>query len=83
MLVLILLAYGCPIQATLAPHCLWCSAGVVKAFGFDERAARDWQQRAGQDCQRVHERLVESRQHDLGQVQADEIKAKTQKGPLC
>jgi transposase-like protein len=70
MLVLTLLAYGCPIQA------------IVKAFGFDERTVRDWQRRAGKHCQRVHEHLVESRQHDLGQVQADEIKAKTQKGTL-
>lgn len=66
--VLVLLAYGCPIQA------------IVKAFGLDERTVRDWLVRAGQHCQRVHEQLVENTVHDLKQVQADEIKVKTQKG---
>ena len=66
MIVLTLLAYGCPLQA------------IVKAFGFDERTVRDWQQRAGKHCQQVHEHMVENRRHDLDQVQADEIKAKTQ-----
>lgn len=70
MCVLVLLAYGCPIQA------------IVKAFLLDERTVRDWHKRAGQPCQQVHEHLVASSQHDLAQVQADEIKAKTQKGPL-
>ena len=66
--VLVLLAYGCPIQA------------VVKAFGLDERTIRDWHARAGQHCQQVHEHLVENTVHDLKQAQADEIKVKTQKG---
>ena len=70
MCVLVLLAYGCPIQA------------MVKAFLLDERTVRDWHKRAGQHCQQVHEHLVESKQHDLEQVQADEIKAKTLKGTL-
>jgi transposase-like protein len=70
MCVIVLLAYGCPIQA------------IVKAFLLDERTVRDWHKRAGQHCQQVHEHLVESSQHDLEQVQADEIKAKTQKGTL-
>ncbi len=68
MCVLVLLAYGCPIVA------------IVKAFLLDERTVRDWQQRAGRHCQQVHEHLVESSQHDLQQVQADEIKVKTQRG---
>ncbi len=68
MWVVVLLAYGCPIQA------------VVKAFGLDERTVCDWHQRAGKHCQQVHEHLVENSQHDLQQVQADEIKVKTQKG---
>jgi hypothetical protein len=72
MWVIVLLAYGCPIQATLAPHCVWCSAGVVKAFGLDERTVSDWQRRAGQHCHQVHEDLVENSQHDLQQVQADD-----------
>jgi transposase-like protein len=70
MCVIVLLAYGCPIQA------------IVKAFLLDERTVRDWQKRTGQHCQRVHEHLVENSQHDLEQVQADEIKAKTQQGTL-
>ncbi len=68
MLVLTLLAYGCPIQA------------IVKAFGFDERTVQDWWQRAGQHCQAVHEHRVEHQQLDLQPVQADEIKVKTQGG---
>jgi hypothetical protein len=36
--------------------------------------------RAGQHCHQVHEHLVANSQHDLQQVQADEIKVKTQKG---
>jgi len=70
MCVIVLLAYGCPIQA------------IVKAFLLDERTVRNWHKRAGQHCQQVHEHLVESKQHDLEQVQADEIKAKTLKGIL-
>lgn len=68
MWVIVLLAYGCPIQA------------IVKAFGLDERTVCDWHRRAGQHCQQVHEYLVESHPQDLEQVQADEIKVKTQKG---
>ena len=66
--VIILLAYGCPVQA------------VVKAFGLDERTVRDWHGRAGEHCKKVHEHIVENSQQDLQQVQADEIKVKTQKG---
>lgn len=68
MYVIVLLAYGCPVQA------------VVKAFGLDERTVSDWHERAGRHCQSVHEHLVENSQQDLQQVQADEIKVKTQKG---
>jgi transposase-like protein len=68
MWAIILLAYGCPVQA------------VVKAFGLDERTVRDWHGRAGAYCRQVHEHMVESSQQDLQQVQADEIKVKTQKG---
>lgn len=64
-LVLTLLAHGCPLQA------------IVVAFGLDERTVRNWQHRAGQHCERVHERLVQ-RPRDLGHVQADEIRVKQQ-----
>ena len=70
MQVITLLAYGCPIQA------------IVKAFDLDERTICNWQKRAGKHCQQVHEHLVESRQHDLQHVQADEIKVKIQKGMI-
>jgi transposase-like protein len=68
MYVVILLSYGCPLQA------------IVKAFELDERTVRDWHQRAGKHCQSVHERLVEQSQQDLQQVQADEIKVKSLMG---
>jgi hypothetical protein len=70
MWVIVLLAYGCPIQA------------IVKDFGLDERTVCDWHKRAGQHYQQVHEHLVENSQRDLQQVQADEIKVKTQKGTI-
>jgi transposase-like protein/IS1 family transposase len=65
-LVLTLLAHGCPLQA------------VVVAFAFDERTVKGWLTHAGQHCEQVHEHLVQQ-PRDLGQVQADEIRAKMQK----
>src|SRR5690606_18363817 len=70
MLVITLLAYGCPRQA------------IVRAFGFDERTVDSWWQRAGRHCQELHERLVGNQALDLQQVQADEIKAKVQGGSI-
>jgi transposase-like protein len=66
-LVVPLLAHGCPVQA------------IVAAFGFDERTVAAWQTRAGRHGQAVQEHLVEQ-PRDLGQVQADEIRVKTQGG---
>jgi len=66
-LVVTLLAHGCPLQA------------IVVAFGFDERTVASWWARAGIQGQAVQEHLVEQ-PRDLGQVQADEIRVKTQKG---
>jgi transposase-like protein len=68
MYVIILLAYGCPVQA------------IVKAFGLDERTVHAWHERAGKHCQKIHEHFVENSQQNLQQVQADEMKVKTQKG---
>lgn len=65
--VLVLLAYGCPVQA------------IVQAFGLDARTLRTWQKRAGQHCQQVHTALVSSACLDLQQVQADEIRVKVQR----
>lgn len=70
MWVIVLLAYGCPLQA------------IVKAFGFDERTVKSWWQRAGVHCEHVHEQIVGQHQLDLQQVQADEIKVKVQGGHL-
>jgi len=64
-LVIALLAHGCPVQA------------IVAAFGFDERTVAAWHARAGAQCQRVHEHLVEQ-PRELGQVQADELWVKLQ-----
>jgi transposase-like protein len=70
MLVVTLLAYGCPLQA------------IVAAFRFDECTVKEWWRRAGEHCQAVHEHIVGQSELDLGQVQADEIKVKTQMGTL-
>ena len=66
-LVVTLLAHGCPLQA------------IVVAFGFDERTVAAWWARAGRQGQAVQEHLVEH-PRDLGQVQADERRVKTQGG---
>jgi transposase-like protein len=70
LLVLTLLAYGCSLQA------------IVVAFGLDERTVKSWWQRAGQHCQAVHQQVVGQSRLDLQQVQADEIKVKTQGGVI-
>lgn len=67
VIVVTLLAYGCPVQA------------IVAAFGLDERTVVSWQERAGKHCEQVHEHLV-AQPRDLGQVQADEIRVKQQGG---
>ncbi|ETW96132.1 MAG: hypothetical protein ETSY1_27815 [Candidatus Entotheonella factor] len=67
VLVVTLLAYGCPVQA------------IVAAFGLDERTVANWWTRAGKQSQAVHEHQVE-RPMDLGQIQADEIRVKKQNG---
>lgn len=68
VLVVTLLAHGCPIQA------------IVAAFGLDERTVAMWLTRAGEQCQRVHEHLVLGTPQDLGQVQADELRVRLQRG---
>src|SRR5882762_6414306 len=67
VIVVTLLAHGCPLQA------------IVAAFGYDERTVASWLARAGGQGQAVQEHLVEQ-PRDLGQVQADEIRVKTQGG---
>lgn len=65
--VITLLAYGCPVQA------------IVIALQMDERTVLKWQARASQQCQQVHEHLVQQ-PRDLGQVQMDELRVKIQGG---
>jgi transposase-like protein len=67
IIVVTLLAYGCPLQA------------IVAAFGFDERTVAAWWARSGRQGQAVHEYLVEQ-PRDLEQVQADELRVKKQGG---
>src|SRR5438067_13101002 len=67
VIVVSLLAYGCPIQA------------IVHAFGLDERTVASWRDRAGEHCERVHHARVEQGQLDLMHVQADEIRVKGRK----
>lgn len=66
VLVVTLLAFGCPLPA------------IVAAFGLDARTVASWQRRAGEHCLRVHEALVQVPQ-ELGQVQADEVRVRLQK----
>src|SRR5438128_9612618 len=64
VIVMTLLAYGCPLQA------------IVHAFEVDERTVASWRDRAGKQCERVHQAIVEQGQLDLLHVQADEIRVK-------
>ncbi len=64
VIVVTLLAYGCPLQA------------IVAAFGLDERTVVDWQRRAGRQGERIHTHLVQAGRVLLGQVQADELRVR-------
>src|SRR5215469_6927111 len=64
VLVVTLLAYGCPRQA------------IVHAFGLDERTVARWQERAGQHCRSVHKDQVMQAHLNLEHIQADEIRVK-------
>jgi hypothetical protein len=70
VVVLSLLAYGCPIPA------------LVATFDLDERTIADWQDKAGQHAKRVQHQVVCQGQVDVGQVQADELYTKTQAGAV-
>src|SRR5688572_25636128 len=70
LVVVTLLAYGCPTPA------------LVAAFGLDARTIAAWQCKAGQHAKRVQEQVVCHGTVDLGQVQADELYTKTQAGPV-
>jgi transposase-like protein len=66
-IVVMLLAYGCPLQA------------IVHAFGLDERTVAAWQRRAGTHCKRVHIDVVQQGKVKSQHIQADEIRAKGRK----
>src|SRR6266496_1223406 len=58
VVVVTLIAYGCPIQA------------IVHAFGLDERTVASWRDRAGYHCKLVHQTRVSQAVLDLVHVQA-------------
>ena len=70
VLVLALLAGGCPLPA------------IVFAFGLDERTVADWQRKAGTHAKTIQEQVVCQGQVDVGQVQGDELYVKTQGGTV-
>jgi transposase-like protein len=70
VLVLTLLAYGCPIPA------------IVAACALDERTVADWQQKAGQHAKQLQAQVVCQGQVEVGQVQGDELYIKTQQGTV-
>jgi len=70
VLVLTLLAYGCPIPA------------IVAALALDERTVADWHTKAGQHAKLIQAQVVCQGQVDLGQVQGDELYVKTQHGTV-
>ena len=70
VIVITLLAYGCPVAA------------IVAAYELDVRTVRAWLRKAGQHCQGVHGHFLRQKTFDLEHVQADEIKVKTQSGWL-
>ena len=70
VVVLTLLAFGCPIPA------------IVAAFSLDERTVADWQRKAGQHAKLIQTEVVCAGQVELGQVQGDELDVKTQQGTV-
>jgi len=65
--VVTLVDHGCPIPA------------VEAAFGFQAQTVREWMQASGRHSEAVHQALV-VQPRELVQVQADEIRVKTQQG---
>lgn len=70
VLVLTLLAYGCPVPA------------IVAAFYLDERTVASWQRKAGQHGECIQDRVVCNGQVELGQVQNDELCVNSQHGKV-
>ena len=70
VLMLTLLAYGCPVAA------------IVAAFFIDERTVLAWLHKVGQHGKVVQDQVVCNGQVELGQVQADELWVKVQGGKV-
>lgn len=70
VLVLTLLAYGCPVQA------------IVVAFFIDERTVTTWQKKGASFVKRVQEAVVCDGDVDLSQVQQDELCVTAQGGKV-
>lgn len=70
VVVVTLLAFGCPVQA------------IVMAMGLDERTVRLWWEKSGRQSEKVHDTVIGGSQMDLQHVQADEIKVKTRGGVI-
>ncbi len=67
VLVITLVSWGCPLVA------------IERAFGLQPQTVRDWLEGAGRHAEVLHhQQVVQPR--DLGQVQADEVRVKTQCG---
>ena len=66
-LVITLISWGCPPVA------------IEHAFGFHPQTIRSWLEAAGHHVEAVHHDLV-TQPRDLGHVQADEVRVKTQCG---
>jgi IS1 family transposase len=67
VIVVTLLAYGCPVQA------------IVHAFGLGEETVANWRDRAGLHSEKVHKDILEQGKLDMIHVQADEIRVKGRK----
>ena len=67
--VVTLVGNGCPVPA------------IEAAFGFQAQTVREWLEASGAHCEQVHQQQV-VRPRDLGHVQADEVRLKTQAGVL-
>src|SRR5215210_4480286 len=65
VLVLTLVAYGCPIAA------------IEAAFGLQRRTVQGWVDAAGHHCEQIHQHLI-LQPRDLAHVQADELRVKAQ-----
>ena len=68
VIVLALLAHGCPVQA------------IVFAYGLHEDTVRAWLERGGQQAQRVQEHVVHNGAVDEVHVQADELWVRLRRG---